>query len=70
MTHNDVPADMKKFMEKSLSQMRRQLTSVVDDRFTLMKRELSAENSATLDAITSKKARLDKHVFKSKGNEQ
>jgi hypothetical protein len=70
MTQNDVPADMKEFMEKSLSQMCRQLTSVVDDRFTLMKRELSAENSATLDAITSKKARLDKHVFKSKGNEQ
>ncbi|CAB4005755.1 Hypothetical predicted protein [Paramuricea clavata] len=64
MAQTDVPADMKDFMEKSLSQMCRQLTSVVDDRFTLMKRELSAETSATLGAISSKKARLDKHVFK------
>ena len=55
-------------MEKSLSQMCHQLTSVVEDRFTIMKREFSAENSATLYVITSKKARLDKHIFKSKGN--
>jgi hypothetical protein len=70
MTQTDVPADMKEFIEKYLSQMCHQLTSVVDDRFTVMKRELSAENSANLNAITSKKSRLDKHVFKSKGNEQ
>ena len=70
MAHSDVPAGMKEFMETSLSQMCRQLTTVVDDRFAAMKRQISAEQSATLDAINSKKARVEKHVFKSKGNEQ
>ena len=64
------PADLKELMDKSLTQMCQQLTSVVDDRFAAMKRELSAENSATLEALSAKKLRLDSYTFKSKGNEQ
>ena len=67
MSHPDLPrADMKEFMEKSLSQMCQQLTHVVEDQFDHLKRELSADNSATLQPFTSKKARLDKPQFKSK----
>ena len=70
MSQTELIDEIKEFMTSSLEQMSHQLTSVVDDRFTAMKRQLSAESSATLDAITAKKARLDKYQFKSKGNEQ
>jgi hypothetical protein len=70
MSQTELTDEIKEFMTSSLEQMCHQLTSVVDDRFTAMKRQLSAESSATLDAITAKKARLDKYHFKSKGNEQ
>ncbi|CAB3997153.1 Hypothetical predicted protein [Paramuricea clavata] len=60
---------MKEFMEKSLTQMCQQLTNVVDDRLAHLKRELSADNSATLETFANKKARLEKPQFKSKGNE-
>ncbi len=50
--------------------MCQQLTNVVDDRFAHLKRELSADNSATLDAFANKKARVEKPQFKSKGYEQ
>ena len=71
MSHPELSGkDMKEFMEKSLTQMFQQLTNVVDDRFAHLKRELSADNSVTLDAFANKKARLEKPRFKSKGNEQ
>ena len=69
MSQPAVSTDMKQLMQESLTQ-RCQQTNVVDDRFASMKRELAAENSATLDALSNKKARLDKYQFKSKGNEQ
>ncbi|CAB4015452.1 Hypothetical predicted protein [Paramuricea clavata] len=71
MSHPELSGkDMKEFMEKSLTQMCQQLTNVVDDRFAHLKRGLSADNSATLETFTNKKARLEKPQFKSKGNEQ
>ena len=50
--------------------MCQQSTAVVDDRSASLKRELVNESSAALDAMASKKAAMDKHQFKSKGNEQ
>ena len=71
MSHPEFSNDqMKEFMQESLNQMCQQLTHVVDDRLALMKRQLSADNCATLDALANKKSRVEKPQFKSKGNEQ
>ena len=71
MSHPDPSSvDDKEFMEKSFSQMCQQLTTVVEERFEHFKRELSADDSATPHAFSSKRARLEKPQFKSKGNEQ
>lgn len=60
---------MKEFMENTLTRMCQLLINVIDDRFALMKRELSADNSSTIDVFVNKKTRLEKPQFKSKGNE-
>jgi hypothetical protein len=64
-----VPVQVQHYVQQSISSITSDISKVLEDRFTSLKRELAADNPKSIQSV-AKKIRSESHEFKSKGNKQ